>query len=129
VNQYDSGRLEKLLSTSGFLAVSQNASLVVVNTCSVTKTAVVKDQRLVRYARKENPSAKIVVMGCWPRIYKVDEAVDLVVKDKDVKVVMAEINKLFFGNKKDEREIGCGQKIVSSNLDRSRYFITIQDGC
>lgn len=125
VNQYDSGRLEKILSQSGFLASKGKASLAIINTCAVTKSAITKDRRMIALAKKENPTARIIIIGCWPKAYEVQEDVFLISSLKGPEAVAKEIIKQVGGAKKCNHE----KLLLSSNADRSRYFIKIQDGC
>lgn len=128
VNQYDSGCLEQLLLQAGFSSVESRADLAIINTCAVTKTAILKDKRMVNLARKENPGAKIVVMGCWPKAYEIDEAVELVGKGKKVEETAKLIIKMCQPEKKGSSFNHAGS-LVLSHQERSRYFIKIQDGC
>ncbi|MEI7620743.1 MAG: radical SAM protein, partial [Candidatus Falkowbacteria bacterium] len=127
VNQYDSGRLEQLLLSGGFKLVNKQAELAIINTCAVTKTAILKDKKTISLARKENPGAKIVVMGCWPKVYEVDDSVELIGKGKKVEEIAKMIKKMY--RLDDKNNFSHSSCLISSNLDRSRYFIKIQDGC
>jgi len=69
-NQYDSGDLGRKLTAAGFKVVSENADIAIINTCAVTKIAVRKDRQMLMRAKKENPLAKIVLMGCMTKAYK-----------------------------------------------------------
>jgi len=134
VNQYDSGGLSRKMLAAGFKVSKKDADVVIINTCCVTKTAISKCKRMVNKARKENPVAKIVVMGCWPAVYR-DE-----VEKLNVGLIwgVGELAKLIKRIKIlcDNRGIAAQRKrnlqIPPSLLamtDRSRYFIKIQDGC
>jgi len=66
VNQADSLRFEEDLLAKGARAASpEDADLVVVNTCSVTATADQGARQTIRRVARENPSARIVVTGCY----------------------------------------------------------------
>ncbi|MCG8324882.1 MAG: tRNA (N(6)-L-threonylcarbamoyladenosine(37)-C(2))-methylthiotransferase MtaB, partial [Thiotrichales bacterium] len=41
------------------------ADLLVINTCAVTQEAVRKSRHLIRRSQKNNPSAKLIVSGCY----------------------------------------------------------------
>ncbi|HVN77721.1 MAG TPA: tRNA (N(6)-L-threonylcarbamoyladenosine(37)-C(2))-methylthiotransferase MtaB [Terriglobia bacterium] len=43
----------------------QNSDLVVVNTCTVTESADAQARQMIRRVHRENPSARIVVTGCY----------------------------------------------------------------
>src|SRR3954449_3726885 len=66
VNQADSLGLEEKLSAAGGIAtVPADADVVVVNTCSVTATADQGARQTIRRIARDNPSARIVVTGCY----------------------------------------------------------------
>ncbi|MDP2708729.1 MAG: MiaB/RimO family radical SAM methylthiotransferase [bacterium] len=104
VNQYDSGKLAAELQAAGLISAAKNADLAVINSCAVTKTAIIKSGRVVKLAGKENPKAKIAVIGCAKEM----------------------IDKIF------NFQFSIFKKNKSHDLvttDRARYFIKIQDGC
>ena len=66
VNQADSMVIERDLRARGGVAVpSAEADVIVVNSCSVTATADQGTRQAIRRAARENPSARIVVTGCY----------------------------------------------------------------
>jgi threonylcarbamoyladenosine tRNA methylthiotransferase MtaB len=91
---------------------------------------------MVSKARKENPSAKIILTGCWPKVYDIkaeDLGVDYVFRAWEEDELVEKISKLQFlisnkiPNSKFQIPKNC---VIKHNLiDKSRYFIKIQDGC
>lgn len=66
VNQADSFRLDEDLRRAGAEpARAEQADLVVVNSCSVTASAEQGTRQTVRRLARANPSARIVVTGCY----------------------------------------------------------------
>lgn len=66
VNQADSLRIEEeLRARGGVEAAAREADLVVVNTCSVTASADQGTRQAIRRIARENPSARVVVTGCY----------------------------------------------------------------
>src|SRR5215212_11570112 len=66
VNQADSLGFEEELLASGATAVPpESADLVIVNTCSVTAAADQGARQTIRRIARSNPSAQIVVTGCY----------------------------------------------------------------
>ena len=66
VNQADSLRIEEDLRARGGVAVSSSdADLVIVNTCSVTSSADQGARQTIRRIARDNPSAAVVVTGCY----------------------------------------------------------------
>ena len=130
VNQYDGDKLGGLLKSAGFILVKNGADIAIVNSCAVTAGAIAKNKWMINKARAENPDAKIILTGCWPRVYAKDAkkiGVDLVFTDKDFSVLVKKLNyELGFKNKE---KISNFQSQTSNIPNRSRYFLKIQDGC
>ena len=126
VNQYDSSLLKTLLNYYGYEEVSGDADFAIVNTCTVTKNAVHKDSRMINLAKKENPGAKLLLMGCLLRVENKIERRDEVSsfsRNIDPEKIFEDFSLKKFKNK---------EKIFSedfANFDKTRYFIKIQDGC
>ncbi len=127
VNQYDSGKLASGLVQAGFILTNKNAGITIVNSCAVTKTAMVKSARMIKLAKKGNPNAKIILTGCWPKVYDIKNiGVDFVVKTGDVRSLVKRISSQY----REQPEFAA--PLINSGIamtDRTRYFIKIQDGC
>ena len=126
VNQYDSRLLETLLKQAGLKSAEKDCDLVIINTCSVTQSAARKSKRVVSKARKENPGAKMVIMGCVVEVKREEMeklGADLIWGTGGTKKLVAEILKLF----RLKRKITSAGSLVSE--DRARYFLKVQDGC
>ncbi len=66
VNQADSLGVEAALTAAGATSVpSDQADVVLVNTCSVTASADQGARQTIRRIQRENPAARIVVTGCF----------------------------------------------------------------
>ncbi len=112
----------------GLKEAQENANIAIVNTCSVTKSAVSKDAQILQKSRKENPNAKIVLMGCFPVAYRNESeklGADLVWGVGKLDDLAREIKNKFFSK---NLIFHSSQDLISAD-DRSRYFIKIQDGC
>jgi threonylcarbamoyladenosine tRNA methylthiotransferase MtaB len=127
VNQYDSASLGSELEKIGFKSVNKEADWVIVNTCAVTKIAIRKGRQMLTKARRENPEAKVILMGCWPKAYpelksemKADYIFTVREAPKIIDLIIKKSEKVNINSKLDSR-------IIST--DRSRYFVKIQDGC
>lgn len=132
VNQYDSRSLQNKLSEAGFSLVKAGSQIALVNTCAVTQTAIRKDKRMINKARKENPKAKIIALGCWTKLENEKKApkpkgIDLVWGVGDYDKLIIEILALLNKGTKQSKLISHHQILKKDN--RSRYFIKIQDGC
>lgn len=126
VNQYDSGIIANILSELDFIEIKNKASLVIINTCAVTKTAISKAKRIVKSARRDNPKAKIFLCGCWPKVYQdeIDASnFDFVCGVGDYKKIKNKLKTLF--QIKDIKK--TKRHFIKTN--KARYTIKIQDGC
>jgi threonylcarbamoyladenosine tRNA methylthiotransferase MtaB len=125
VNQYDSAFLKNLLIINGFFYNDKNPDLIIVNSCSVTKSAIAKTRRAINSARKKQPQAKIFLIGCWPKVYgegNLFSGADYVLSSREEKdILKAIIKKNSFIFKSDG--------FLNTINERSRYFIKIQEGC
>jgi threonylcarbamoyladenosine tRNA methylthiotransferase MtaB len=67
VNQYETELVREGLARIGYreAAAGEPADLCLVNTCTVTSEADSKSRQAIRRLARENPHARIVVMGCY----------------------------------------------------------------
>ena len=67
VNQYESQFVKEAFELNGYreAADTEPADVCVVNTCTVTGEGDAKSRQTIRRMHQNNPSAKIVVMGCY----------------------------------------------------------------
>jgi threonylcarbamoyladenosine tRNA methylthiotransferase MtaB len=128
VNQYDSARIRADLTASGLQNTINMADIALINTCAVTQKAIIKSKQMLNKAKKENPDAKIILAGCWPRAYReeaeLNEKSDAVVNGKNSGEIMQKL--------KDWNFIAQDYSlhgILPVTTDKVRYFIAIQDGC
>ncbi len=137
VNQYDSGQLKNKLLAAGFLEKRKGelADIVIVNTCSVTKNAHRKDRLMLKKAKRENPDAKVVLMGCWYKVYpEIEENLkaDLFWPVGNLDALADTIKEKFYPT---DKTAAPAHQAVSGGInppgqgERSRYFLKIQDGC
>lgn len=131
VNQAEMDSFERLLRSRGVEIVGEHASadLVLINTCTVTSMADQKSRQAVRRARRTSPDARIVVTGCSVAIdpdalAEADPEAQLFDNEwKSDGRLMAELSCLPAGPAVD------GSAAAVSELDRTRAFVKIQDGC
>lgn len=85
VNAYELDVIAQMLAERGFSVVSfeEKADIYIVNTCSVTNIADRKSRQMLHQAKKRNPDAVVVAVGCYVQTGKekvlADESVDLVI--------------------------------------------------
>ena len=67
VNQYETELVRQGLQRAGYTdcEASETADVCIVNTCTVTSEGDSKSRQVVRRLNRQNPDAKIVVMGCY----------------------------------------------------------------
>ena len=145
-SQADGAAIEAQLSASGMCPASAGeADLVVLNTCTVTALADEDARKAVHRAHRENPSARILVTGCYaqraPGEIAVLPGVDWVVGNSH-KTKIAEIVRdcvdyhggIPAGTDVRVGDIFAQREFLSSPVedaagDRTRPNLKIQDGC
>ncbi|MEI8361280.1 MAG: tRNA (N(6)-L-threonylcarbamoyladenosine(37)-C(2))-methylthiotransferase MtaB [bacterium] len=128
VNQYDSSKVSRDLQALGMNQVENGADLAIINTCTVTHTALSKDKKMLEAARQANPLAKFAVVGCMPVNYREETeklGVDYIFGAKDLDQFVAEIRL----EKSINDVLDCELHAIEYQNDKSRYFLKIQDGC
>ncbi len=139
LNFAETSAIGRQLSNSGVTRArkGQQADICVINTCSVTELADKKGRQAIRKAIQENPSAFVVVTGCYAQLKPGEiakiEGVDLVLGAEQKLDIIQYLDDLV---KKDHGEIITSKthRIRSfvpslSADDRTRYFLKVQDGC
>jgi threonylcarbamoyladenosine tRNA methylthiotransferase MtaB len=107
---------------------------VIVNTCAVTKEAERQARQAIRRARRDHPSAKLIVTGCAaqidPAIYAAMPEVDLVLgNDEKLKRASYDIGhaRVAVGDIMALTETAA--HLVDGFDGRARAFIEVQQGC
>jgi len=131
LNQAEIESLARQLTNAGYTLVSPSdmADIYILNSCTVTHIADRKTRHKLRGYHRLNPTASLVVTGCYAERaaeeLRVIEGVDLVVgNDKKSEIL---------GLLEDMRYPGEGTQTHSSHLfevsQRTRSSLKIQDGC
>lgn len=140
VNQYDAAVLAKALADAGLAMcqAGQEADLVVVHSCTVTRSADRQNRQLIRRLRGENPHAVLLVTGCQaevdPASLRAMPEVDGVVGVRDRDALPALATQVLLGRRLQRRPTeavrmapwGAG---VDHLPGRTRAFLKVQDGC
>jgi len=137
VNQAESLVIEGALLARGATAVSPNeASVVVVNTCSVTANADQAARQTIRRIARANPAVKVVVTGCYatrrpgevttlPNVVRVvpnarkDALTDAVAEDLGLTTARR------FG----DGDGPCGSSLTPGTAGRTALTLRVQTGC
>src|SRR3712207_9206593 len=74
VNQYESESIKNQLLQKGYEEVEFEtiADVYIVNSCTVTSIADRKTRNILRRAKKQNPSGKLIVTGCYAETNRKD---------------------------------------------------------
>ncbi|MGN0471854.1 MAG: tRNA (N(6)-L-threonylcarbamoyladenosine(37)-C(2))-methylthiotransferase MtaB [Lachnospiraceae bacterium] len=148
VNSYEFDVMQQNLAESGFTIVpfDQKADIYLVNTCSVTNIADRKSRQMLHRARKRNPEAIVVAVGCYVQTgretLKQDPDVDLAVGNNRKRDIVEILNR-YMAERECVRESGYyAEDVVDMDhtceyeemqlrktAEHTRAYIKIQDGC
>ena len=69
-NQFESAAMLQQLEAAGYRAVpfSEQSDIYIINSCTVTARTDAETRRLIRRARRLNPSARVVATGCYAQV-------------------------------------------------------------
>ena len=141
VNSYETEAMQQLLEDAGYEIVPfrEGADVYIINTCSVTNVADRKSRQMLHRAKKMNPSAAVVAVGCYVQAagaeLKKGEAVDLIVGNNQKKDLVEFLDDYFADheNSGEILDIGHSQEYEELHIrriaDHTRAFIKVQDGC
>ncbi|HUI35341.1 MAG TPA: tRNA (N(6)-L-threonylcarbamoyladenosine(37)-C(2))-methylthiotransferase MtaB [Stellaceae bacterium] len=105
---------------------------IIVNTCAVTSEAERQARQAIRRARREHPTARIVVTGCAatlsPAHYAELPEVDLVL-DNDAKLKAESYWTLSLAPPRSPGEEGGPHAEASEAQSRARTYLQVQQGC
>ena len=140
VNSCESAAVSQAFESEGYQPAgdSEPADVYIINSCAVTGTGVKKARQAVSHCRGLNPEGIVVLCGCYPQAYPEESARDAVGAD----IIIGNENKGKIPALVEEFR-RSGQRIVdvpelsrkfddgssAADLDRTRAFIKIEDGC
>ena len=139
LNFTETSTISRSISKNGYILTpfSTKADFYIINTCSVTENADKKFRSYLNKAKKLNPKAKNIVIGCYAQL-KPEE----ISKIPGVHLVLGANEKFNIVNYLDTLEVASKPIIHSCNInevnlyessysvdDRTRSFLKIQDGC
>ena len=136
VNAYESEYYRQCLIESGYAeaATFEDCDLVVINTCTVTNQASFKSRQRIHQAKKHNPTAKLVVVGCYVQSdhaelsakYDIDLLIGSAQKDR-FKALIAQLDSKVETDYRMDRTFE--ELPVHSFEHQTRAYVKIQDGC
>jgi len=124
LNRYEMDALAEQLARAGhrIVATAKEADLCVFNTCAVTHVAARKSRQALRRLHRDNPTASLIVTGCYAEL----APADLRALPGVAQVV---------GNQAKERlaellgEASKPSRTGEKRRPRTRALVKIQDGC
>lgn len=158
VNGYEMDVMQQMLQENGYKIVSfdEQADIYIVNTCTVTNIADRKSRQMLHRAKKMNPNAVVVAVGCYVQTgeetIEKDEAIDLAIGNNRKKDLVSILNQYLsereekISDKKEEAEkdkIRYAKKdiidinhtneyeemFLTGTMEHTRAYVKIQDGC
>lgn len=145
VNSYEIDVMRQMLQEKGYKIVpfDEHADIYIVNTCTVTNIADRKSRQMLHRARKNNPSAIVVAVGCYVQTgqetLEKDDCIDLAVgnnRKKDLPEILEAYLKehqdktLNHTTVVDINRTGEYEEMkLSGSSEHTRAYIKIQDGC
>jgi threonylcarbamoyladenosine tRNA methylthiotransferase MtaB len=124
VNQYETELVREGFSSAGFRDAEDGepADLCVVNTCTVTAEGDSKSRHAIRRLARENPAARIVVMGCYAtrapdELAKLPNVAEVITDKREIPDLLGRFGVV---------DIPTG---ISKFGHRHRAYVKVQDGC
>lgn len=147
VNQYETNAMEQQFIKNNYKIVenTQKADIYVINTCTVTNMAERKSRQMLRRVKEINPSAVLVVCGCYAQVAKneleqipeIDIILGINEKNEIVQIVENYMEKMAEQDKRSqEAEIDDVSKQKEfldfgdvTYTEKNRAVVKVQDGC
>lgn len=124
VNQYETEFVREGLLGIGFAdaAPEESADVCIVNTCTVTNEGDAKSRQVIRRIHRDNPDARLIVMGCYAtrdpeQVGKLPGVAEVVTDKRELPDLLGRFGVV---------DIPTG---ISGLGHRSRAYVKVQDGC
>lgn len=157
VNGYEMDVMQQILKENGYKIVpfDEKADIYIINTCTVTNIADQKSRQMLHRAKKKNPDAVVVAVGCYvqtgeDKIIK-DSAIDLAVGNNRKKDIVSILEKYLaerennsgavqdktlrnttiidINQTKEYEEMTLPVEASAWAREHTRAYVKIQDGC
>lgn len=144
VNAYETEAVGQLLTEKGYEIVpfDTKADIYIVNTCTVTNIADRKSRQMLHKAKKTNPQALVIAMGCYAQVSEQeavkDESIDMIIGNNKKHELISALEAYEAGASKTldgmtMEDIAHTAEYERMHLTRmaehTRAYIKIQDGC
>ncbi len=134
VNVYESEFYRQSMIDQGFLEVlpKEPSDIVIINTCTVTNSASFKSRQKIHQAKRLNPNAFVVVVGCYVQVahetlkekYDIDLLVGASHKKELVHLITEKIKQVDY-----KYPSGFEAMKINAFSHQKRAYVKIQDGC
>ena len=147
VNSYELDVMQQFLQKEGYEIVDfyQKADIYIINTCTVTNIADRKSRQMIHRAKKQNPDAVVVAVGCYVQTaaeqIEKDPYIDLAIGNNRKKEIVSIVEEFLKERESAGKTLG-GRTIpdiaqekeyeemqLSRTAEHTRAYIKIQDGC
>ncbi len=139
VNFCESAAIISTLEGCGYIQAEHNspADVYIINSCAVTGISVKKARYALSRCKRDNPDCITVLCGCYPQSYPEDASVlsnaDIIIGNSD-KSKVADLIKEFAANRTKKFSVSSltrefDEAVAGTDLDRTRAYIKIEDGC
>ena len=142
MNQFETSALEEKFDKKGFVITDfkDKADVYIVNTCSVTNDADRTSRKILRQAKRRNPTAVVVATGCYAQVSpeqlaKIKE-IDLVIGNSHKNAVYEIVEEYFNERNKEKVYIDNIFRInefkgfnISTFYEGARPILKVQEGC
>ena len=141
VNGYEMDVMQQMLQECGYKIVpfDEAADIYIVNTCTVTNIADRKSRQMLHRAKKRNPDAVVVAVGCYVQTAenaaKQDDAIDLAIGNNRKKDLIPILEEYMYNREHSEAVIDINhtgeyeEMTLTHTAEHTRAYIKIQDGC
>ncbi len=134
VNAYESEFYRQSMIEAGFSEVlpKEPSDIVIINTCTVTNSASFKSRQRIHQAKRLNPNAFVVVVGCYVQVahetlkekYEIDLLVGASHKKELVHLITEKIKHVDY-----QYPSGFEAMKLNAFSHQKRAYVKIQDGC
>ena len=136
VNIYESEYVISLLKKNNYEIVdfTTYTDIYIINNCIVTNESDKKSRKAISLAKKNNPNAIIVVMGCYSQVKSEEIDADIVIGNKDKSKIVQLIEEYRKNNNKIKKiynlsKVSFEDMEIDKFINHTRAFVKIQDGC
>ena len=139
VNSCESAAISQSMEQAGFSRADalSPADVYIINSCAVTGMSEKKARQTISRCKRENPNSVVVLCGCFPQAYP-EEASKVtgadIVTGNNAKGNIAELVSEYLANGIRAMKVSplsreFDESCAGADIDRTRAFIKIEDGC